>query len=116
MPRKGYHMKRIAATTLLLVCLLGCGYYGHREGSVQVADKSFLQFTGGVEDVEIAIDDGQLRKLEFDPNQEGGSMIPQWLYQLVPGRHRIRLYREDKMILDREIYLGSNETKEIQIP
>jgi len=98
-------MKKIVIALGLFVFLSisGCGY---KEGTVNTAQKSYLFFSGNVKNVEVSIDEGKrFSVLGGQKNQ----------YALKPGKHKIEVYREGKIIVKREVYIGEDISKEIEV-
>ena len=112
MIERGIIMKKIIIFLFLCLILISCSY-GTREGVVQKSSKSFLQFVGNVENTSVIIDDGEpfiIRK-----ENDGDRYSPHLLYQIAPGKHTIKIYRNDQLIVDRIIFVASSETKEVEI-
>lgn len=93
-------------TILCIVFLLfvGCAY---NTGTIQRAEKSYLQFLGNTEGVTVVIDENVSLGLSNEDNA---------LYQLDHGKHTIRIYRNNNLIIDRVIFLEDHATMEIIIP
>ncbi len=90
-------------TLLALLSLSGCGY---KEGVVTGDQKSYLYFTGTTNDITVSVDDGaQFSVLPGRDNQ----------YKIKPGKHLVKVYRADKIIVKREIYVGDGIAKEIGV-
>jgi len=89
---------------IMFLLLVGCAY---NTGSVQIADKSYLQFSGNIEGVSVIIDENDAFNLSIakDP-----------LYQLKPGKHTLKIFRNSNLIVDRIIFLENQGTMEILIP
>lgn len=87
----------------MLLLLSGCGY---KSGVVTQEAKAYLYFSGNVDGVEVSIDEGP--GFEVKKGQENR-------YKLKPGMHRVKVYRDKKLIVDREIYLGDGIAKEIEV-
>ncbi len=97
-------MKKFAAVLMLAFLLASCG--GYNETITQKADKSFLKFVGVTTEATVSIDGGNAFIL--DPKIE--------VYQLTPGKHRVTVYRYNKLVVDRNIVLDNQATMEVQIP
>jgi len=89
----------------LLLILSACG--GYREGVIQSDSKSYLHFTGNIQDTVVSIDHIEPFSL--------GSESDNVHYQISPGKHSIIIKRGAKLIVNREIFLGKGLTKEINI-
>jgi hypothetical protein len=98
-------MKYLFIRIVLLSVLLfsGCGY---KEGISAGDQKSYLYFSGNTEDVTVSVDNGEPFSVEQGRNNQ---------YKIKPGKHTVRVYRDNKMIVNREIYVGDNIAKEIGI-
>ena len=97
-------MKNVIVIVSTLVMLLGgCGY---KSGVITQEEKAYLYFSGNVDDVKVSIDDGASFRVK--KGQENR-------YKLKPGMHRIKVYRGERLIVDREIYLGDGIAKEIEV-
>jgi hypothetical protein len=107
----GGSMKKIIFSSLLLFFLFSCGFYGHREQSKQISNECYLSFTGNLENVSVAIDEAE----QFFPIKNNESFSSDNLYKISPGNHRIQVYKNDKLIIDEKFYLGSQETKKVEI-
>jgi hypothetical protein len=79
---------------------------GNRTERVQKADASYLRFIGNIKDVNIEVDGG--------PRFEAKSIDTK--YETRPGKHEVKAYRGDQLILHRVLYVGNHETKEVDIP
>jgi len=97
-------MKIYIGAILLALFLSSCG--GYNETVTQKADKSFLKFVGKTEQVSVTIDGG--KAFPLNPEIE--------VYQVTPGKHRVTIYRGDKLIVDRNLILDNQTTMEVQIP
>jgi len=97
-------MKKLLLMFLAGILLCACGY---REGIIQKADKSYIQFTGNPATAHIQIDDMQPFVIPPDDNK---------LYQIPSGKHFVKIYKDSKLIVDRVIYVQSQTTMEVEIP
>jgi hypothetical protein len=106
-------MKPLLIALLVLPLLMGC-YYGQRNATLQIADASYLQFTGNTEDAKVVVDTTSSFVLEKSVNSQ--TFKPQKKYSLQAGKHRIQIYKGETIVLDQLIYIGNNETKEFIVP
>jgi hypothetical protein len=110
-------MKKYIFLLLGILVIVSCGY---KEGIIQKADKSYLKFSGNWENVSVQIDDLEpfvLEKYVPDPeDQERKVSQEEKLYQISPGKHILRVYRDGSLIVDRILILDNNVIKEVQIP
>jgi len=98
-------MKKI----ILLIALLtfasfsGCGY---KEGVSTAAAKSYLYFTGHTDDALVSIDKGTRFSVDNGKNNQ---------YAINPGKHIIEIYKNDSLVIKREIFVSDGISKEIEI-
>lgn len=97
-------MKKYFFALMLAFLLASCG--GYNETITQKADKSYLKFVGVTTEATVTIDGGEAFKL--NPKIE--------VYQLTPGKHRVTIYRNNQLVVDRNIILDNQATMEVQIP
>lgn len=106
---------------LALVALLLCGGCGLKEGVVQKAPKSFLWFTGDIDNATVYIDDLAPITLQnhiaaASDEDNNTNRTSQVHYEISPGKHSIVIRKSGEVIVDRSVLLGNGITKEIQIP
>ncbi len=89
---------------LISFLFISCG--GYNEGVVQKAEKGFLKFVGDINTVTVAIDEGE--GFSLDPKIE--------VYQVKPGKHSLKVYRNNQLIVNRVVLVDNQTTMEIQIP
>ena len=98
-------MKRLGLIGLAAAALLatGCGY---KSGVATGERQSFLYFTGDVKGAEVSVDNG--RPFAVEPGRDNQ-------YKIVPGKHNVKVYRGDALLVDRDIYVGDGVAKEIGV-
>ena len=98
-------MKKLILIIGLLTVFLfsGCGY---KEGVATATQKSYLYFSGNTLDAQVSIDGGERFSVKTGQNNQ---------YSLKPGKHLIEVYRNDAIVVQREIYLGDGIAKEIEV-
>lgn len=89
---------------LVIVGLSGCGY---KEGVVTAEQKSYLYFTGNVNNIKVSVDNGEGFNVESGINHQ---------YKINSGKHTIVIYRGNDVIVKREIYVSDSVGKEIEVP
>ncbi len=89
--------------TAFMLFFVGCG---SKEGVTSEAQKSYLYFSGDVQDVSVSIDKAAAFEVEAGQNNQ---------YATKPGKHLIEVYRDGALIIKREIYLGDGVAKEIEV-
>jgi hypothetical protein len=91
---------------ILLISFLICSCGGYNEGIIQKSEKGFLKFVGDIKTVTLVIDQGEAFLL--DPKIE--------VYQVKPGKHTIKMYRNNNLIVNRNVIVDNQTTMEIEIP
>ena len=96
----------------------GCGYH---EGVVQEDRKSYLWFTGETESAVVILDDietFELKSSHYIDKETGERKKSTKLthYQIAPGKHRLIVKKNDRVVVDRVLIIGNGITREIQIP
>ena len=90
-------------------------------GTVQREEKSFLRFIGNTENVTVSIDSGK----SFNLRKEHGStpITSGWqsglrynIYEIPHGKHKLKIYRNNTLIVNRIIFIEDHATMEISIP
>ena len=90
--------------SIIFLLFVGCAY---NTGTVQRAEKSYLQFLGNTEGISVVIDENDAFSL---------TIAKDTLYQLNHGKHTLKIYRNNNLIIDRIIFLEDHGTMEIIIP
>jgi len=90
--------------------ILGCGY---KEGVKTTAAKSYLYFTG------FTVPQKE-QKTSFSVSidaSEPFSILPgeKNLYAIKPGKHTVKVFKQDKLILQKQIYVSDGVAKEIEV-
>ena len=99
-------MKKIAGFIgLAAVALIvtGCGY---KSGTATGERESFLYFTGDVQGTDVSVDDGQ--RFTVKPGRDNQ-------YKIAPGKHNVKVYSGDDILVNRDIYVGDGVAKEIGV-
>ena len=112
-------MKKLLFLFILfgLFLVVSCG---HKEGIIQKSDKSFLKFIGNLENVSVQIDNADpfvLKKYTAGSKDTRKKVkYENKLYQVSPGKHVVKVYRDDKLVVKRIFFLDNNVIKEVQVP
>jgi len=85
------------------ILLSGCGY---KEGVVTTTQKSYLYFTGDINNIMVRVDEGDKFNVKAGKNNQ---------YSLKPGKHLVKIYRNNKLIIKREIFISDGIAKEIEV-
>jgi len=103
---------------LLLFLLAGCGY---KQENIQTRDIAYLKFTKSImKDYTVIVNDKYKFKLEAckerdDRNQCIDSSLYK-VYEVDSGKCFIKIYDGKILIMQKEAYIGSNNTLEIHLP
>jgi hypothetical protein len=106
-------MKRVILLVLGIMVLHACGY---QEGIIQKGEKSFIKFTGHWENVSVQIDDIDQFVLKTGSDAERSSNNENKQFQVSPGRHSIKVFRDGNLIVNRILLLDNQTTTEVIIP
>lgn len=98
---KKYLIAILSASTLIIT---GCGY---KEGAVSGSQKSYIFFTGTMENIEVSIDGASPFEAKVGKTQ---------LYKVEPGQHSVKVMTKNNTVVERVIYVGSGTSKEIEVP
>lgn len=95
-------MKKVILLLLVTTFLYSCGY---QEGIVQKAEKSYLKFSGNIENASVQID-----------SMEPFTIPENKIYQLMPGKYSLKIYRKGNLVVDKILFLENQTTMEVIIP
>lgn len=98
---------------ILLSCILLLHACGYQDGIIQKGEKSFIKFTGNLENVSVQIDD--MNQFALTTKAEDGFAYNK-LYQVSPGKHSLKVYRDGSLIVNRILFLDNQATAEVIIP
>lgn len=102
-------MKIMKAVVVILSSVLLMGCIAHQEGVIQKADVSYITFTGNIKNAIVQLDnDKPFQMMEESQGKR--------LYQLRPGRHVIKVFRGNVLIVNRILFLDNQTTTEVMIP
>jgi len=94
---------RFVALFFIVLSMTSC--VAHQEGIVQQADRGYIMFTGNVKGVTVRIDDEQPFPLAAE----------KVVYQVKPGKHTVKAFRGDVLIVKRLLFLDNQVTMEVLI-
>src|ERR1035437_4491164 len=97
-------MKVIVVVIFLSLLASYCG--GYKSEVNQNSEKGFLKFKSSVPAFSFVIDERV--QMNNDPK------IDQ--YEIKPGKHNVKVYRDDKLIVNRIIFVDNQTTFEIEVP
>lgn len=104
----------------LIFFLYGCGV---NEATIQRAPKSFLYFSGNIENSFVLIDNGneiELGKTRIEPNDSKNmkttKRVNKVYYELQPGKHVVVVKRDGIVVVHRVLILVDDVVKEVLVP
>lgn len=102
-----------ATIMLFILGLFSCGSYKHQ---AQLDKYAYFQITGELNGEKLVLDNGTPVAVEdeyesFDLNGRQATRI-----RVNQGKHRVTIYREDKVIVDRVFYVSSGNVFELELP
>lgn len=112
--------KNIFIIAFSLLTIISC-VIGRREGVIQKPDASYLHFTTINNEnlkstLSLVIDDAQPFAVEIDKTTGSNTRFTyKKLYQISPGKHNIKVYKDGNLVIEKLIYVGNQETVEIEI-
>ena len=111
-----YKNKLIALIFVLITT--GCGY---KQSNTQIRDVAFLKFTKSkLYEYTVHVNDNYVFELDKCKTQKDVPCEDSTVnnkYQVSSGNINIKVYNSNKvLILEKEIYLGSSNTVEIDLP
>lgn len=100
-------MKKLWLIGVVVGLLFSCGY---QAGVIQKAEKSYLQFSGswGWDEVAVKVDDRETFPLK---PTDGNT-----LFEITPGKHALKVFKNNKLVVDRIIFVDSQATFEVRVP
>jgi hypothetical protein len=108
-------MKKVILLFLGIMVLYACGY---QEGIIQKGEKSFIKFSGNWKNISVQIDDMDrfVLKSGSDSEQSSGDDNNNKLFQISPGKHSIKVFRDGNLVVNRILLLDNQTTTEVIIP
>ena len=103
---------------LLLLLFTGCAV-GTQTQKVQVPDQAFIVVVGNsdnYEDAQIFLQYDDMQKFPVEIKKQGTKRFKQTLYEISPGRHTLKVFNGDQLLINKEIFISNQETKEIILP
>lgn len=94
----------VVVTFFLSFLLMSCG--GYNTGIIQKSENGFIKLTGNTVGVSLSVDDGG----RFTKDTEVD------LIEIKPGKHTIKIYRDDILRVNRIIIVENQNIVEIEVP
>jgi hypothetical protein len=111
--------KTIIISLLLTVLFTGCGY---KQTNTQIRDVAFLKFTKSLSENYIVVVNDKY-KFNIDAciknanTNECYDTTADKLYEITSGNSVIQVFdNKNNLIIKKEMYIGSSNTKEINLP
>jgi hypothetical protein len=98
-------MKQLFVVLSIIAALTfsACGY---KEGVATGEQKAHLYFTGDTKNILVSIDKGE--KFSVKEGRDN-------LYNIKPGKHLVEVYKDNQLIVKREIFISDGVSKEIEV-
>ncbi len=106
-------MKPVIIIGFAILLFFGCTV-GVREETLQKPDKAYLKFSGNVKGASVIVDDNASVDLAKSSNDK--EFTSEELIQIVPGKHTVKVYKNNSIVVERIIFTSSGETVLIEIP
>lgn len=114
-------MAKYVLPVILILLMVGCGY---QEGRIQQEEKSYLRFGGKWRNASVYFNDNPnpvhlkvfippVSQSETTSTEEN---YPPLTYAVRPGQYRLRIFKEEQLVVDRLLFLGDQATMEVYIP
>ena len=97
---------KYAISIISLALIFGMSGCGYKEGVATASQKSYLYFSGNTNDVKVSVDGG--KSFDVKEGQENQ-------YTIKSGKHLVEVYRDNKIIVKREIFVSDGIAKEIEV-
>ncbi|MDP3070780.1 MAG: hypothetical protein Q8N18_10850 [Opitutaceae bacterium] len=99
-----YLSRTIVALLGVLALAAGCA---QRTGSLTKVPASFLVFVGDTANAKVTVDERP-----FELTKENSKNH----FEVSPGVHRVKIEKQGRVVVDREILLSDRQTMEVAIP
>ena len=97
-------LKYLFSIIILAIMFSGCAY---NEGIVQKKNIAYLKLTGNIANISLQIDNNEIIPLvELDEDT---------IFEIKPGVHIVKVLRDNKIIVNRELFFDNNVTKEVNV-
>ncbi|MDD8018709.1 MAG: hypothetical protein PHP42_10085 [Bacteroidota bacterium] len=96
-------MKQILMVLFFSFSIISCG--GYNEGVIQKSERGQLKFVGNVLQASVSIDDGESFVLDK----------ADVVYQIKPGTHVVKVYKNNQLVVNRNVFVDNGVTMEIEI-
>ncbi len=91
---------------ITLITIFGFNGCSYKDGVTTTEQRSYLYFTGNVDDAQVSIDNSAKFTVEAGKNHQ---------YQIGTGKHLVTIYKGNRVIVNREIFVSDGVAKEIEI-
>jgi len=97
-------MKEFLIVIVSVILFTSCG--GYSSGVLEKESTGYIKFLGNITNASVEID--QSTQFNIIPETD--------LYKLTPGKHTVKVYRDNNLIVERIIIIQSNNTIEVEVP
>lgn len=97
-------MKEFLALLVFTILFSSCG--GYNTGVMEKESAGYIKFLGNISNASVEIDQSS----QFNINPETD------LYKLNPGKHIVKVYRNNNLVVERIIIIQSQNTIEVEVP
>ena len=87
-----------------IILFTSCG--GYKSEVLEKESAGYIKFLGNIINTSVEID--QSTQFNINPEIE--------LYKLTPGKHTIKIYRNNNLLVERIIIIQSQNTIELEVP
>jgi hypothetical protein len=97
-------MKELLILIVTVTLFTACG--GYNSSVLEKESAGYIKFIGNKTNASVEID----QSIQFNINPETD------LYKLTPGKHIVKIYRDNNLIVERIIIIQSQNTIEVEVP
>lgn len=101
-------IRTLFVLSLLAITSACSSYNTYSSGKITAEPVSYIYFSGNITDAEVSIDGApSFLVIKAGPKQQ---------YKVTPGKHTIIVTKQGKVVVKRNVLLGDDHEKEINIP
>jgi hypothetical protein len=97
-------MKEFLILLVSVILLSSCG--GYNSGVLEKESAGYIKFLGNVTNASVEIDQSP----QFNINPETD------LYKISSGKHVVKVYKNNKLVVERIVIIQSQNTFEVEVP
>ncbi len=96
-------MKTIMYLFMVSFFFSACG--GYNTSTIQKDEVGQLKLVGNISQISLSVDDGDLIVVEK----------PDLIYRVKPGNHNIKIFRNNKVIINRNLFFDTSAIMEVAV-